>query len=245
MLLLLLACADLSLPTLPEQTPGADHLLVLVHGGGDGPNGWPAEFAEVAAQGLREPERWDILLYDWSEDAEGGVNVTRRAQRHGRWLGERLGEDYAYAHLHLVGHSAGSFVVYGVTDTLGPGRVETIHETYLDPFGGVGLVRWGYGRRRFGEGADFAEAYMNTEDGVPSTNRPFPGMYTFDLSGLADDALEPKAGHRFPIGWYQDSVETPDEARGWALSAEWTGEAPTQDALNLERGGVEAVEAVE
>lgn len=242
MLLLILACADLSLPTLPEQGAEAENLLLIVHGGGDTPEGWPAEFAEIARAGMAEPERWDLWIYDWAEDAEGGVNVTRRAERHGRWLGERLAEDYAYAHLHLLGHSAGSFVIYGVTDTLGPERLETVHETYLDPFGGLGLLRWRYGDRRFGEGADFAEAYMNTEDGVPSTNRPYDGMFTFDLSALAPDDLEAKAGHRFPIEVYQDSVETPEAGFGWGLSAEWTGEAPTQEGLGLGRGEVELIE---
>lgn len=236
-LLTLIACSELTFPKMPEPGAGADSLLIVVHGGGDSAAGWPAGFVTRAEAGLKEPDRWDIWAYDWAKDAEGGVNVTRRGERHGEWLGEQLAAS-PYTHVHLVGHSAGAFVLYGATATLGPDSAMTVHETFFDPFGGLGLVRWGYGERRFGETSDFAEAYVNTEDGVPSTDDPFPGMVSFDLSSFADDDLEAKPGHRFPIGWYEARIGQ-DIDVGWALSAEWTGVAPTHEALGLARGTVE------
>lgn len=232
----LVACSRLNTPTLPESSPGADRLIVLVHGGGDGAEDWPAAMAEVISANLVEPARWDVWTYDWFDDAQGSVNVTRRGEDHGRWLGARLSER-DYGHLHLIGHSAGAAVLYGVTDTLADEAGLTVHETYLDPFGGQGLLRWEYGERRYGEGADFAEALLNTLDGVPSTDEYFHSTVSFDLSALADEDMSAIEGHRLPIGFYERSVESP-AALGWAFAAGFTGEIPSFEGLGFERGEV-------
>jgi pimeloyl-ACP methyl ester carboxylesterase len=241
LLLPLLACSRLNTPTLPESSPGADRLIVLVHGGGDGPEDWPTAMAEAIAANLIEPERWDVWTYDWVEDAEGSVNVTRRGEDHGRWLGARLAER-DYRHLHLIGHSAGAAVLYGVTDTLVDAAGLTVHETYLDPFGGQGLVRWEYGERRYGEGADFADAVLNTLDGVPSTDEPFHNTLSFDVSALADEDMSALEGHRLPILMYEESVWSPVEGFGWAFAAGFTGEIPSFEGLGVARGEVIVVE---
>ena len=237
LLLSIVACSRLTTPTLPESSPGADRLIVLVHGGGDSPDYWPAYMAMGISMNLIEPERWDVWTYDWSQDAEGSVNVTRRGEDHGRWLGARLAER-DYTHLHLIGHSAGAAVLYGVSDTLRDEPGLTLHETYLDPFGGQGLLRWEYGERRYGEGADFADAVLNTLDGVPSTDEPFHNTVSFDVSGYAEEDMSEVDGHRLPVGLYEESVLFPEDGFGWALAAGFTGEIPSFEGLGFERGEV-------
>ncbi|HNH49914.1 MAG TPA: alpha/beta hydrolase, partial [Myxococcota bacterium] len=117
-LLLLTMCLPPKLHDLPEQGEQADHLLVLVHGAGDGPEDWPTEWKEELPDCMAEPERWDIWTYDWSEDAKRKSSAAGRAYKHGISLGDQISEDYDYAYVHLVGHSAGAFVVQGAIEQL-------------------------------------------------------------------------------------------------------------------------------
>lgn len=232
-LLLLTMCRPPNFNDLPEQGEQADHLLVLIHGAGDGPDDWPSEWREELPEHFVEPERWDIWTYDWSEDAKRRSSAAGRAYKHGISLGDQLSEDYDYAYVHLVGHSAGAFVVQGAIEQLiGP----TVHATFLDPYGWKGLLATGWGRKHFGAEADFADNYFNSEDNVPSTDRAGAETFNIDLSPLAPDDLKAKEGHYFPLEWYRDSLEDPEAHFGFNLGAEVTGETTFPD--DLTRGEV-------
>ena len=58
MLFFLLACANIDPPELPEATPGADRLLVIVPSGFDDPTVWADGMATKIVDHLAEPERW-------------------------------------------------------------------------------------------------------------------------------------------------------------------------------------------
>ena len=54
--------------------------------------------------------------------------------------------------------------------------------TFLDPFTQKGLFGLGYGIKRFGLQAQYAEQYLNTDDPVPSTNEPCEQCAVFDIT---------------------------------------------------------------
>lgn len=194
---LLGACAlqDVEVP-LPGD--GQTGLILLVHGGGDDPSVWAQDLVDPMTDVLDDPSAWIVHPVDWTDDASGRVRAASR----GRRIGEELAETVdAYERVHLVAHSVGAHLAHGVATT----TTADVQLTLLDPFVGSGLVRWGYGRDRFGEGALWAEAYVNTDDGVPSTDGELDLVHVFDVTREAG-SVDREEGHRWPIVFYADSV---------------------------------------
>lgn len=220
MLVFLLACANIDPPELPEATPGADRLLVIVPSGFDDPDVWADGMATKVTDNLAEPERWDVVVFGWKVDESEPIKAARRAADYGRWLGRELKDDarYPYTHVHFLAHSLGAHVIHEASDVL-EGRLD-IHETYLDPFGARGVLRTSYGQRRFGRNADYAEAYINNDDTVPYTDEPLRSLHTFDVTALASSAYDDEEGHAWPIKFYKRTVGDEAVQVGFPLSLE-------------------------
>ena len=200
--LLCCSCAGPMLGDLPQQGESATGLVLLIHGSGDSPADWAEELADVLTSALEQPERWDVFAYDWSEDASQKMSAARKGLAHGEAIGEVLSTERSYDAVQIISHSVGGHVGYGIEQTWSEG---VLQHTYLDPFGGRGVVRWGYGYRRFGEDASFAETYFNADDGVPSTERSPRNTHGFDVTALRTAEYSDDA-HWWPIRWYQDSL---------------------------------------
>lgn len=193
----LLAGCSVEIPTLP--VPEGSGLVILVHGGGDDPSVW-AEGLGSQIESIQQERGtdgdWDIVALDWSGDAADVLTAARRGRQVGNGLVEALG---AWQDVHVVAHSVGAHVAHGIAE----GGVASLHLTLLDPFVGSGLVRWSYGRTRFGVGADFAEAYVNRDDGVPSSDGLLDEAHVFDVTDARPRELTTsEEGHRWPITMY-------------------------------------------
>ncbi len=219
---------------LPPQTVGARYLLLVVHGSGDTAAGWPADVLQKIAATMVHREQWDLVAYDWSAYAGSKTSASKAGLEIGSYIGETLAsEAYSYERIQLVGHSVGAFVVQGACDAYRKNGSKTarIHLTFLDPFTGNGLIDWTYGKRRFGQGADFAEAYINTDDPVPSTNGFLRKAHNFDVTALAPASLTGSDRHWWPVYYYLESIGKEGVAYGYPLSLMATGDAaPTQQA---------------
>lgn len=193
---------------LTAQGGAARFLLLIVHGSGDTAGGWPAELNNAVSSALDEPGSWDIVCYDWSRYADNKLAASRAGLAIGAAIGASLASDnYTYEAIQMVGHSAGAFVMQGACDAYRErGGAARVQLTFLDPFTGNGFIDWTYGRRRFGAGADFAEAYTNTDDPVPSTNGLLLQVHNFDVTALAPDTVTDSNGHWWPVTWYTQSV---------------------------------------
>lgn len=200
-LLLLLAC-NLPAVSLPPQGAQATGLVLLVHGSQEDSETWAVDLAEEYAGMLPQAERWDVVAYDWSDGAGNRLTAAGNAHRHGQALGYLLNHDYDYEQIQVISHSAGAHVGDGLASTwTGP----TLQLTFLDPFGGRGLLNWGYGRRHFGEGATWADCVFNADDGVPSTEQAPELTHGFDVTPLRPADYADEEGHWWPIEWYADS----------------------------------------
>jgi len=234
-------CVDQITPTpLPAQTQGARCLLLVVHGSGDTAGGWPAELIEGVKQKIVQAEQWDCVAYDWSRWADDKATASEAGLHIGAYIGSALASaPYSYERMQLVAHSVGAFVIQAACDAY---RAEAensagrLHLTFLDPFTGNGLVDWTYGRGRFGEGADFAEAYINTDDPVPSTNSPLQQAHNFDVTARAPELLSGAQRHWWPVDFYRQSILSEGGEPGYPLALMATGEGAPADHDDFPRG---------
>ena len=223
------------LPDLPTPSEDSSGLVVIVHGSGDGPLDWPAALEDSLSSQLIDPDRWEVWRYDWEDDAAMRFVAAELGLLHGAFLGEALLSDGSFSEVHLIGHSAGSFVVHGVEQHFEDSDDEapTLHSTYLDPFCGRGSD-WSYGELHFGELADFSDAYFNRDDPVPSTNSSLEWAHNLDITDLKPDGISLRDGHWWPADFYSES-RTEHQA-GLSLSAEVGGLAVTDLHEDWPRG---------
>jgi hypothetical protein len=197
-----LACSGLELGALPDQGEESTGLVLLIHGSGDDALDWAQPLAEEIHKSLVHPELWDVAAYDWSEQAANKLLAAGRGFDHGLAIGEVLALERDYTAVQIISHSVGGHVSHGIAQTWTDG---VLQQTFLDPFGGRGLVRWNYGHNRFGETGSFSETYFNADDGVPSTDRPPRHTHGFDVTALRDSSTG-EDPHWWPIEWYRNSL---------------------------------------
>lgn len=198
------ACGPL--PTSEAQLPddaSNDVWVLLVHGSGDGPSRWAAPMVDQLAPRATTPDRVQWVAYDWAAAAADKLAAAGNAEREGRAIAQVVLQRRP-THLHVIAHSAGAFVAYGLEQALAgqPGR-PTLHLTLLDPFLGVGLdFEWGRGR--IGQASDFVDGYLDTGDGVPGTEVAVAAAHTFDVTTMAERAgrFPGKEGHWWPTDVY-------------------------------------------
>lgn len=183
-----------------------EELVVLVHGKGDRPSSWADSFAaELDATLLTDHQQ--AVTVNWSDYSTDLFRSTLNARRIGHDLGEKLIRNRNLKKLHLIGHSAGSFVVYGICETIkSSDRDLFVQTTYLDPVGIYGGIDWGYGTRNFGSCADISDAYIDREDGVPGSNAPLDNPHTFDVTALRKVAGYQGLPHLWPVEYYRQTV---------------------------------------
>lgn len=160
-----------------------------------------------------------VVRYIWSPWSDARF----RAGANGAHLGQVLGAELAglpeLRSIHLVGHSAGAYPLEPLCEALraGTDRAVRIEMTYLDPIGFRGVVDTGWGARSFGACADYAEAFINTDDPVPATNAPLARAWNVDVTDVASPLRTPGDGHRWPVRFYRDHIGAAD-ANGAAHS---------------------------
>ena len=209
LLFTLTACSDIHLKGLPQPTD-ASNLVLIIHGSGDSAEAWPTALQQKINEHPFH-EHWDVWTYDWAEEAESKLSASSSGLQLGELIAQELLENpYDYQHLHLVAHSVGSFVLHGLSGVLSEESNIEMHSTYLDPFTGNGVFDWSYGERHFGRHEDFAEAYYNLDDSVPSTNGMLEHAHNFDVTPLRPSDYDEDSAHWWPTDYYINSVLNPE-----------------------------------
>lgn len=192
----------------PDVASSKDELIVLVHGKGDSAETWSLPFAKDLEQRVIS-EHQQIYSVDWSDYSQNLFRCSNNGRRIGLQIGEVIAANQTLKKVHLIGHSAGAFVVYGMCESLkkhNPSLV--VHSTYLDPLGIYSGVDWNYGPRNFGSCADISDAYIDIDDNVPGSNTPLEHAHTFDVTELkmSEDALYQGNAHRWPVEYYRSAA---------------------------------------
>lgn len=192
----------------PEVASDKEELIVLVHGKGDTAETWSLDFADKLQQRIVNNTQ-QIYAVDWSGYSNNLFRCSNNGRRIGLQIGEALAANPSLKDVHLIGHSAGAFVVYGICESLKQhNRAINVHTTYLDPLGIYSGVDWNYGPRNFGSCADISDAYIDVDDNVPGSNVSLDHAHTFDVTALK----APEGGdyqgnaHRWPVEYYQNAV---------------------------------------
>ncbi|TFG85610.1 MAG: hypothetical protein E4H19_08295 [Chromatiales bacterium] len=156
-----------------------------------------------------------IVRYVWSPHADSRLRTFPNGQRVGEHLGVELAKLASLESLHLIAHSAGAYVLeplcesYRVATAGRPGRVARIRMTFLDPIGFKGPFDPGWGARHYGQCADEAEAFINTDDPVPATAEILQHARTIDVTNDPARKLYGDGGHRWPVQYYINSLAAP------------------------------------
>jgi len=185
---------------------GIEEVILLVHGKGDSSSSWADSFAaELKSSILSDHQQ--VVTVDWGEYSNDLFRCTLNARRIGHDLGKQLNSHKTLKKLHLVGHSSGSFVVYGICEAMKDLNGDIyIHTTYLDPVSILGGMGCRFGTRNFGSCADISDAYIDHEDGIPGSNEPLKNSHTFDVSALKNTAGFTGSPHLWPIIYYREAV---------------------------------------
>lgn len=195
---------DVEQPAVSSRT---EELIILIHGKDDNPNTWPNAFAEDLAQKVLTDTQ-QVVTVNWYVYSTNLFRSANNARRIGHQLGESLADNKQLKKVHLIAHSAGSFMAYGFCETLKEISPDLfVQTTYLDPLGPYSGFQWDYGTEHFGSCADVSDAYIDISDNVPGSNVPVKNTHTFDVSALRilDKAYQGTA-HMWPIQYYRNAV---------------------------------------
>jgi hypothetical protein len=195
--------------------PTTRTLVVLVHGSGGreepGIVALERRFRELAAQ------RSDVQVvrYIWSPWSDNTFRAGANGTHIGRTLGMQLAAARQLTSVHLVGHSAGAYVLDPLCEGWRAARGADaarirVAITFLDPIGFRDIWDKGWGSRNFGRCADFAEAYINTDDPAPATDRPLSQAWNVDVTAAGHAAVFAGGGHRWPVQYYVDQLSATD-----------------------------------
>ncbi len=127
---------DLLFINVKENEASPDKIVVITHGWIEDKS-WPLDIATAIANKVDSKE-WICAWFDWRTQAMV-VNPTDAAiyakEKAGAILAEKILKlSKNFSHIHLIGHSAGSWVINEAAKTLSKQTKSTIHMTFLDAY---------------------------------------------------------------------------------------------------------------
>lgn len=195
----------LTIPSLPEST----RLTILAHGIYDTPDTWSRDMAQLIERNEGSASDNPAVALNWNKYARSVFRCSVNGLRLGKKIGSQLVAEGSIKALHLIGHSCGSFVVYGICRGLKEeGADVMVQTTYLDPVSNYGGVYSSFGIKHFGSCADFSDAYIDTGDNVPGSNQLLPQTHTFDVTRIRKQTAQGANPHLWPVEFYRRQVKT-------------------------------------
>jgi len=189
----------------------ADKLVMVVHGWMDkGENDWPSEMAAAIGERV-DPNEWVCGSYDW----KGGsvVFTSIQAAEYARDIaGPRLAKAILslgvdFKHIHLIGHSAGSWAIHSAAKRLAfAHRDMQLHMTFLDAYVPskwdedlLGRVFVDPERQK---NQCWAEHYYTKDITFIVTEHDLKYAHNVDISAIDPLISE----HEFPYRWYLATI---------------------------------------
>lgn len=216
--------------SIPSRSPGASGLVLIAHGwtpkffGGD--QAWIDDMRiaiEARLTAMGKAGDWDVRSYYWLEPST--QILPHLAANNARPIGELLGvriKTLGYTKFHLIGHSAGGWLIEGVAEKVNELPDVTIHSTFLDAY-----ATEIQGASRLGDSSTWSEHYVDffpTPDPEESfwfdaTDHKLQNAYNLNLTGLSA-SIDPIERHSWPHEWYLATTEDPGggSAQGWGFA---------------------------
>jgi hypothetical protein len=220
-----------NLPAPPEL-----NLVVATHGWYE-KSTWPKNLI-LAIKTKVDPNQWLCAWYDWRHEAKR-INPTDATRYARDTAGPLLAKDILrlsrdFHHIHLIGHSAGSWVINEAAQVLAQQTDATLHLTFLDAY----VPPFWHEEQLADFSADpnvtcWAEHYFPRDLPLTTTQKHLTYAHNVDLSDITPGIND----HEFPYFWYHATVigkydpnqrykgktlfnRTPDTEYGFARSLE-------------------------
>lgn len=192
-------------------TQNTQYLSLSVHGVKDKPESWSNPLQDIIQQSnneqLSDLTKAQISLA-WQPYSDNALICSVTGENIGEELGNKIALLPNLKAVHIIGHSCGAFVIYGLCKKLKQIKPSiSVQTTYLDPVSIYSGIFWQYGVNNFGDCADFSDSYIDTKDGVPGSNEKLKNAYTFDVTGVRLDKNLPYAPHAWPTYFYLEAYK--------------------------------------
>jgi len=181
------------------------NLVVITHGWYER-EPWPAWMA-LAIQQRTDGDNWQCAWFDWRRQARQllpstAAKIARDST--GPLLGRTiLGLSRNWKHIHLIGHSAGSWVINEAARTIAKETPADLHLTFLDAYVPNGWDEKELGRITTDENAVCWVEQYYTRDAVGHlTENLLTHAHNVDISAVNPGFRE----HKFPWHWYQGTI---------------------------------------
>lgn len=200
---------DFSAITSSALAPDTQYISLSVHGVKDNPESWSNPLQDIIKQSNNE-QLADLstaqISLAWQPYSDNALVCSVTGKNIGEELGNKIARLPNIKAVHLIGHSCGAFVIYGLCQQLKHIKPNiSVQTTYLDPVSIYSGIFWQYGVKKFGDCADFSDSYIDTKDGVPGSNEKLKNAYTFDVTGVRLEQKLPYAPHAWPTHFYLDA----------------------------------------
>ena len=217
------------------QTPS--NLVVFTHGWIE-KSQWPADLARALSARL-DKRQWLCGWYDWRRQAQR-VNPADVARYGKNTAGAMLGDEIValsrhWKHVHLVGHSAGAWVISEAAKIIAQETGAEIHLTFLDAY-----VPPFWDEQKLGDLAQgpnvrfWADHYFTRDMTLGATQMRLTNAHNVDLTRI-DPGIN---DHKFPWHWYHATV-----AGEYVTGKRYAGKAFFNQAGGVEYGFARSLEA--
>ncbi len=202
---------DFSQITSITVNPKTEYLSLSVHGVKDNPKSWSNRLQNTIkntnVQQLAKFQKAQVSL-SWQPYSDNALVCSVTGRNIGEQLANKVAKLPNIKVIHLIGHSCGSFVIYGLCEKLKQIKpMIRVQSTYLDPVAIYSGLFWQYGVNNFGSCADFSDSYIDTQDTVPGSNQNLKHAYTFDVTDIRLKNKHPYAPHAWPTFFYIDAYK--------------------------------------
>lgn len=190
--------------TSPIEFPlTCDRLVVITHGWIDkGRRDWSEDTARQIARRI-DPNEWICAFFDW-EEGSTVINPEDAAKYARDIAGPRLAKAILSVagrlkHIHLVGHSAGSWAINSAAQILSDKIAAEIHLTFLDAF-----VPAFWDEDQLGKlsGPSWNDHYYTRDLTFEVTQANLKNAHNVDITS-ADPWFK---DHEFPWRWYYATI---------------------------------------
>jgi len=228
------------------QLPGKDSLVVITHGlippwkDTVADTAWVDSMSNSISQCLNQhlPNTWQVEGHKWIQGAHipwmtsayGFLNALNNARMDGINLAYSIIMSGNWAHVHLIGHSAGAELTQACSEVLKAqwGDACVIHCTFLDPFTGLIPLSLVNNVSVYGDSAHWSDNYFTRDqetggDAWPATEGPLDHAYSVDVthidphkiplmgyapvvSGLGTSCVHTETSHGWPIDFYSNTI---------------------------------------
>ena len=206
------------LQTLLEKGPSIDNdvkdITIIFHGAGGQDENTDNLLKMLRANASSKGQI--IQMIDWSADSADILQASVKGTKIGNQMGQFIRDEIEQnngnnvRNIQMIGISVGAFAADATLQTLNSvldpitRKNINLQLTLLDPFQQKAVLGIGYGDKHFGDGADYAEQYLNTDDPVPSTNKPLQKCATVDVTSLRPPEI---FGHDWPLVYYTQTLK--------------------------------------